>query len=553
MLIGFIFTLPNSDSFCQGGNVNSAAAVDLKSSNLPIVIVDTPHDVIYDEPKVISKIYIIDNGEGKRNNITDPYTFTGEIGIEIRGSSSQSFPKKQYGVEVVDSAGEDLKVPLLGLPKESDWIFSAPYSDKSLMRNALMYKMSNSIGRYASRSKYFELILDNKYVGVYVLFEKVKRDKNRVNIAKLTEADTAGVDLTGGYIIKVDKEEGSNYGGWYSPFIPFSGSGWRIFYQYDTPKPDNISVQQQDYIQNYIYDFESTMKTSKYADPDSGYSSFIDVDSFIDYILMNEISKNVDGYRLSAFFHKDKDKDDTKSKLIAGPVWDYNLAFGNADYYDASLTDGFYISYLFNSFPHDDYAAPFWWKVLFNDESFHDRLNKRWNELRKNEFSLTTINTYIDSLTTLLDEAKTRNFQKWPVLGTYVWPNYFIGNSYPEGIGYLKNWIKKRVEWLDKQFPASSDGVNDNIVTAGEFNLYQNYPNPFNPTTNFDFVIPSSGLVTLRIYDLTGREIATLLDKEMLHGKYTVSFDASGYSSGIYFAELRYGNMRKATKIMLLK
>jgi len=264
---------------------------------------------------------------------------------------------------------------------------------------------------------------------------------------------------------------------------------------------------------------------------------------------MNEISKNVDGYRLSAFFHKDKDKDGTKSKLIAGPVWDYNLAFGNADYYNASLTDGFYISYLFNSFPHDDYAAPFWWKVLFNDVSFHSKLNKRWNELRENEFSLTTINAYIDSLTTLLDESKTRNFQKWPVLGTYVWPNYFIGNSYPEEIGYLKNWIKKRVEWLDKQFPASSDGVNDNIVTAEEFNLYQNYPNPFNPTTNFNFVIPSSGPVTLRIYDLTGSKVATVIDNEMLPGRYTVSFDASGYSSGIYFAELRSGNMRKRPKL----
>jgi hypothetical protein len=421
------------------------------------------------------------------------------------------------------------------------------------MRDALLFKISNSINRYASRSRYFELVLDNKYMGVYILFEKVKRNKNRINISKLTEADTAGINLTGGYIIKVDKEEGSNLGGWYSPYVPFSGSGWKIFYQYDTPKPESITSQQEKYIQTYIHNFETIMKSTNYANPDKGYPSYIDEDSFVDYLLMNELSKNVDGYRLSAFFHKDKDKDSVKSKLVAGPVWDYNLAFGNSDYYDASLTDGFHLDYLFNYFPTNDYAAPFWWKVLFNDKTFRNKLNIRWNELRKKEFSLTTINSYIDSLTTLLDEAKTRNFQKWPILGEYVWPNYYVGNTYPEEISYLKSWIKRRVEWMDKQFPQSPDGVDEEVLTAGEFKLYQNYPNPFNPATNFAFNVPATGTVTLKIYDILGKEVAVLLDKEMQPGRYTVNFDASGYSSGVYFAELRSGNMKKTAKIMLLK
>jgi len=551
-LLVLLFSFNNSAE-CQDGEVSSSAVVELKSSNLPIIIINTGGKTIVDEPKVIVDMGIIDNGGNLRNNISDPYTFTGKIGIEIRGSSSQMFPKKQYGVETVDSTGEDINVSLLGLPEESDWVFSAPYTDKSLMRNVLMYKLSNSIGRYASRSKYFELVINNEYKGIYVLFEKIKRDKNRVNISKLNPEDTTAEEISGGYIIKIDKDEGNPNRGWLSPFRPYNGSWQRIYYQYDTPGPDEIDFKQETYIQHFINDFESVMSSKYYADPETGYEFYIDGDSFVDFFLMNELSKNVDGFRLSSFFHKDKDKDDKVSKLIAGPVWDYNLAFGNADYYDASLIPGFYLLYLADTLREDPSLPPFWWKVLFNDEKFHNKINKRWNELRKNEFSLTTINSYIDSVVTLLDEAKTRNFQKWPVLGQYIWPNYFIGKTYPDEIAYLKSWVRRRAAWLDEQFPALPDDVQEDEMVANKFHLYQNYPNPFNPSTTIDITIETRDEVTLKIFDLLGNEITTLLNKEMNPGKHSIIFNASDYPSGVYFARLQSGTRQETTKIMLLK
>jgi hypothetical protein len=556
-LLKFLSALPvmvfvSASSYSREGGAYSPAAVELKSSNLPIIIIETHGKTIPDEPKVIVDMYVIDNGEGVRNNISDPYTYSGKIGIEIRGASSQSFPKKQYGVETVDSAGEDMNVSLLGLPGESDWVFSAPYTDKSLMRNALMYKLSNSIGRYASRSRYFELVIDNDYKGIYVLFEKIKRDKNRVDIAKLNPEDTTGTEITGGYIIKIDKDEGNLNRGWRSPYRPYDGSWQRVYYQYDTPDPDDIVIKQESYIQTFFNSFESTMASGYYANPESGYETFIDPDSFVDFFLLNEFSKNVDGLRLSTFFHKDKDKGGKTARLKAGPVWDFDLAWGNADYYNASEISGFHFIYMTDSAQGDSYLPPFWWKVLFKDETFYNKLCKRWSELRRHEFSSEAINKYIDSLAAYLDEAKTRNFQKWRVLGQYVWPNYFIGKTYTEEIAYLKNWIKRRGVWMDEQFLVT-DVVNGEPSAANEFRLYPNYPNPFNPETNFEFAITERSVVSLKIFDILGNELVTLLNSELQPGRHKITFNASGYSSGIYFARLQSGARQETRKVMLLK
>jgi CotH protein. len=157
---------------------------------------------------------VIWNGDGQRNNITDPPNhYNGKIGIELRGSSSQSFPKKGYAVETRDSAGENLNVELMGFPAENDWVFNATYNDKSLMRDVLVYDAARKTGRYASRSRYFELVVNGDYKGLYILFEKIKRDKNRVAIKGMEITDTSGVALTGGYIVKIDKLDGEDIGG----------------------------------------------------------------------------------------------------------------------------------------------------------------------------------------------------------------------------------------------------------------------------------------------------------------------------------------------------
>ncbi|MBW7888524.1 MAG: CotH kinase family protein, partial [Bacteroidetes bacterium] len=429
--------------------VFSLRAQTFTSSNLPIIVINTNGQKIVDEPKINVDLKIIYNGEGKRNTLTDTvYNYNGKAGIEIRGSSSQMFPKKQYGFETRDTAGEDLKVSLLGFPSESDWIFFAPYNDKSLLRDALTYSLARSMGRYATRSRYCELVLNKEYMGIYVLFEKIKRDKNRVNVSKLESSDSTGDALTGGYILKIDKLDGSGNDGFPSPHESFPGAKSQVMYQYHYPKPENITGAQKTYIKSWILTFEGAMQNSTYADSLLGYRKYLDVPSLIDYCIINELTKNVDGYRLSTFMYKDKDTKNTK--MFFGPVWDFNLGFGNCDYYSTSITSGW--QYAFKNWGENEvFLPPFWWEKIYQDPAFINELKTRWITLRKNQFSLATVNEWIDSMTVLLDESQKRNFIKWPVLNQYVWPNAYVGGTYEKEISYLKSWIKNRFEWVDKE------------------------------------------------------------------------------------------------------
>ncbi len=510
---------------------------------------------------------IIDNGPGIRNLLTDSFSgYDGKIGIETRGSSSEMFPKKQYAVETRDTSGNGLKVSLLGLPEESDWVLSAPYCDKSLIRDVVLYSLARKLGRYASRSRYCELVLNGDYVGVYILLEKIKRDKNRVNIAKMAEADTSGDALTGGYIVKIDKTEGSNIAGWYSGFSPFPGASQQIFYQFHYPKAEDLVWPQSGYVTRFIRDFELAMFLPGFNDPVSGYPRLIDVDSFVDYVLLNELSKNVDAYRLSCFMYKDRES--KGGKLVMGPVWDYNLAFGNCDYHSASHTEGFQLTYMSDSLAfrvNEPFQGPFWWKKLFEDALFRQKMKERWATARTGPLSIGNITLIIDSLTTLLDEAQRRNFVRWSVLGRYVWPNYFVGGTYQSEIGYLKSWIADRVGWMDRQLIAGSVDVvtGDDGVPDGSA-LMQNYPNPFNPVTTIGFRVAGSGSlnpepgtqnpgldprnpgpgtrhVKLAVYDLLGREVTVLVDEKKEAGSYAAHFNASGLASGVYVYRLAVG------------
>ncbi|MEJ2054313.1 MAG: CotH kinase family protein, partial [Calditrichaceae bacterium] len=273
---------------------NLYSQVNFESSNLPVIIINTNGQSIPNSSKIMADMGIIFNGSGERNYVTDSLNnYNGKIGIELRGSSSLMFPKKQFAVETRDSTGENLNVSLLGLPAENDWVLYAPYSDKSLMRNVLLYELSNEIGQYASRSRFCELILNGNYRGVYVLLEKIKKDDNRVDISTLNPAEISGEDLTGGYIIKIDKRDGEEVDGWYSDFLPVPGQSYKIFYQYHYPRPDDIVPEQQTYIKNYFDNLENILHGRNYDDPETGYASLIDVSSFVDFFLLNEISKNV--------------------------------------------------------------------------------------------------------------------------------------------------------------------------------------------------------------------------------------------------------------------
>ena len=537
---------------------NDGSLIEFTSSNLPIIVINTNGQIIVDDEKITADMGVIYNGEGVRNYLTDPYNnYNGKIGIEIRGSSSQQFPKKQYAVETRDALGNDLDVSLLGFPEESDWILFAPYNDKSLMRDVLVYKIAASMGRYASRSKFCEVVLNDEYIGVYVLLEKVKRDANRVNIKKLEPQDISGDALTGGYIIKIDKTDGENNDGWYSTYLPYPQAQYSVFYQYHYPKPDEIVQQQKDYIQNKIFQFETMMSLgSNISDSTTGYPKFLDTDSFVDFFIVNEVAKNVDGYRLSTYLYKDRDS--RNPKIFAGPVWDFNLAFGNADYYDGWMTTGWELKFLtdYQNIPtYEPFLTPTWWRKLFDDTTFRNKVYSRWQNVKNEVVNTQKIFGYIDSLTVLLDESKTRNFEKWPVLGVWVWPNYYVGQTYQQEISYLKNWIAFRLSWMDDYMIGEPTNIKEFITEIPtEFRLEQNYPNPFNPNTTISWQMPVASNVTLTIHNALGEEVTTLVNEFMNAGFYSKVLNAqSTMPSGVYFYQLKAGNFSQTKKMTILK
>jgi len=410
------------------------------SSNLPIVVINTFGQTIVDDPRIVCDMGIIDNGFGTINSISDPFNdYNGKISIEFRGSSSQSFPKKSYALETQDVNGNNNNVSLLGMPVENDWILYAPYSDKSLMRNFLTFDLGRKMGSYSPRTVYCELVVNGDYKGIYILMEKIKRDNDRVDIAKLDADDLAGDSLTGGYIIKVDKYTGTGGADWLSDFPNISGGS--LYIQYHYPEANVMLPQQMDYIEHFMDSFEYALAGPNFADTLVGYSKYIDVNSFIDLYIINELSKNIDGYRLSTYMYKDRDSNG--GKLIMGPFWDYNLAFGNADYCNGGITSGWEVNGGCGG------NNPFWFERLLDDTTYQNKLKCRWEYLRERSFHQDSIFSFIDSMAFYLNDAQQRNFQQWNILGTYVWPNFYVGSTYQDELQFFKTWIGGRLMWID--------------------------------------------------------------------------------------------------------
>ena len=404
-----------------------------------------PDSEIVDEPKIPAALKI------KKD---DSIHFQGIIGIEIRGESSQFFDKKSYGIETWDTQYNDIDVSLLGFPEEEDWILYGPYSDKSLIRNKIIYELSELMGNYTSRTEFVELTINYEYKGLYIFMEKLKRDKNRINISKLEENDTDENTITGGYIIKIDKsdmEDGSytDYNSFQSKYDVFGklDGDKKINFNYEYPKPGEIHANQKKYIKNYFEEFEYSLAENNFKDPNEGYRKYINENSFIDFFILNELSNNVDGYRLSTYLYKDRGE-----KMNIGPIWDFNLSFGNADYCGGERYDVW--CYKFNERCLGDlWNVPFWWNRILEDEKFVINLKNRWNDLRGNILSDENLINIIDIKYSLLNnetDVIKKNFEKWKIFGIYIWPNSFVGNNYYEEIEFLKNWIKNRTQWLDE-------------------------------------------------------------------------------------------------------
>jgi hypothetical protein len=515
------------------GAYPASAQVDFTGSNLPVVVIETGPNEIVDDPRITATMGIIRNEEGAFNALTDLFNdYLGYVSIEYRGATSQEFQKKSYGFETQDHQGENRNVSLMGLPVENDWVLYAPYSDKSLIRNILSYQLFGEMGHYSPRTRLCELVVNGDYRGVYVLIEKIKRDSNRLDIATLNPDETAGEDVTGGYILKIDKLSGD-------PGPVWNTSEGSIGFQYEYPEYDDIVDEQKAYIGGVLDEFESSLTAENFTDTALGYRHFLDAGSVVDMFIINEMSRNVDGYFLSTFLYKKADRNG--GKLYMGPVWDFNLSFGNPDYREAYRTDGFQIR---------QNPAIWWWDKLLQDPQLIGEIRSRWTELRENKFSDTRILSIVDSLTTLLAEAQERNFTRWPILEYTVWPNYYTGTSYQDEIDYLKSWTLERLDWLDQQLADWTGQAPLKPVLPIAI-----YPNPFHTSLTCQFTLKQSSRVSLILYDLHGREIEKILDNR-LHtpGEHRMEWSAPELPAAIYVLVLRLnGQIVSSDKVIKLK
>lgn len=438
------------------------------NSDLPLFIVNTSVS-IENEPKVPGSLKIYRSGQLIEQH---------NLGIEFRGSTSfRLSDKKSFGFETWDEGNNDIDASILGFPEEEDWILMGHVHnqeenilfDPTLIRHFVGYELYRAMGNYSSRCEMVELFVNGEYLGVYVFMEKLKRDNERIDISRLTPDENDEENITGGYILKIDKTSGgdvapdeslsyfennwaddatynanisfrSNYGVDQSTlaFAPFDSpyhpnQYLETYFLYEYPKAEEISTQQKEYIANYIDEFETALINDDFSTNVRTYTDYIDINSFVDYFLLNELVGNIDAYRISTYLSKDKGE-----KLKMGPVWDLNLGYGDA----RVPGDDWIINY--NTYnPQDPWLVPFWWPRFLEDPQFVDVLKQRWTELRSNELSTSNVTNLVQSTSTYLqnNDAIMRNYDRWTGIDV----------DYSNSINDMVNYLTNRLNWMDSE------------------------------------------------------------------------------------------------------
>lgn len=374
-------------------------------------------------------------------------TLTGELEIRGRGNSTWSWVKKPYRLKLTSSA------QLLGMPANRHWVLLANYVDKTLIRNDMAFRFGRSLGmEYTPRNQHVELQLNGAYHGVYQLTEHIRISKDRVNVPELKVGDTDAEKITGGYLMEVDFRMHKDYcqtAVWESycvngvnlaraeTFCVDSAHGMNPFCL-DTPETllEDTWSAQRNYIEQYISATEIALFGEDFADPNTGYAAYIDVDSAIQYFLVNELFKNPDGAVASFYLFKKRN-----GKLFFGPIWDFDLAMGNAGYDNVDKTEGWHIR-----------PVP-WFNRLFQDPAFEAKVKARWQAL-KAEGKLEEIFQYAQARAVWLDKQQEKNYQLWNITDFESWimhPAAGMG-SYETEVNELIRWQRARYEWIDEQF-----------------------------------------------------------------------------------------------------
>ena len=413
-------------------------------SNLPIIILEVDGQINAQDKIPAHMKVLYKKGQKQYASDAKDYSFNGNIHIKLRGNSSLGYSQKKFTLETRDANDKELDVPLLGMPAEHDWVLLSPYADVSMVRDALAFDLWTDMGYWAPRIRMCEVVYNGEYAGVYGLAESIKPGKDRVNIAKLKKTDVSGLELTGGYLLRIDtyNEKDATF----NSNVPGIGAGGftnQITWTCRYPKKKKLQPEQFDYIKGFINDMEHCFNSENYTDPKNGYAKYINVKSFVDYFIHTELSLNPDGYKRSAYFYKTKQNEDgTGGKLHAGPTWDYNLAYGmcsfcNADDINAWVFEGC------NTNP-----TPQFWKKLYLDPVFLNKVKARYAELRKTTLSEKHIFGIIDGYVKELSKVQKRHFDRYPELlsnetkrnepGTGMFGNFggFGGGEMPDFGGF---------------------------------------------------------------------------------------------------------------------
>jgi hypothetical protein len=365
-------------------------------------------------------------------SLTNPPVLTTRAGFRLRGSSSQGMPQSSFAVDFLDEFNQEQAAPLVGLPADSEWILYAPNAyDPGMIHNPFIHQLSRDLGRYSPRTRFVEVFLMRKagrlreshYQGVYVLQEKIKISKHRVDIDRLGADELKPPQVTGGYILKFDRLGPGELG--------LNSSGDRGMVFVEPKEPVMLLPQrapQREYLVTFFRNFERALNGPNWRDPATGYRAYLDVDAAIDFHVLEVLSGNVDALVLSTYFHKPRG-----GRIIFGPHWDFDRALGSVDERDAN--------------PRVWSTGPFfggeWWPRLFSDPDFWQQWVDRWQEWRVTYFSLTNLNRLIDSLAGEVREAQPREYARWGLQ-----PH---GGTFENEISHMKDWLSNRIDFIDAQ------------------------------------------------------------------------------------------------------
>ena len=414
----------SDESGCIGmNNCSHLPIVNIMTNNQEIPIKNMEKLVDY----IIGDVYVYDNGDLVNYLYQEDYKKY-SARIRYRGRSSLQFDKKGYSIKFVNKKNEKVNKPFLGMPSDSEWALHGPFIDKSLIRNYMWYNIGQEIMGEAPKTRFIELYLDSKYQGLYVVVESVTQsEKSRVKMESINKDSIAT-----SYLIQMDNEIGND--------ITYVDSFTKYTYKLVSPLYLTIKYPSEEdlteEVKKYIYDDFSLFEKMLYSYDYKDYSKYIDVDSFVDYFIINEFTQNYDAGRLSTYMYKDISG---KYKMY---IWDFNSANNN---YQMNLleegTQGF------------EFVKNLWFSMLLKDPDFVDAIISRYGELRGSYLSDEYLNDYIDSTVLYLGNSIDRNYSRW---GYTFDPTYnkfatnYKPSDYNDAVNQLKESINKRAIWMDK-------------------------------------------------------------------------------------------------------